>query len=71
MFWPFFLIALVASILSLFTGAAASLLCAGVYAAITMRRKADLSPVRTILILLAPLFGLLISGAIVPSGAGF
>lgn len=71
MFWPLFLIAIAASVPSLFTGAAASLVCAGVYAALTIRRKADLSPARTILILAAPAFGVMISGAIFLLGPGF
>lgn len=70
-FWLLFLIAVAASVLSLFTGAAASLVCAGIYAAMTIRRKADLSPVRTILILAAPAFGVLIGGAIFLLGPGF
>lgn len=71
MFWPLFGIAVLASVLSLFTGAAASLACAVIYAVISMRRRVDISPVRTLLILFAPAFGPLISGAIFLSGPGF
>jgi ABC-type uncharacterized transport system permease subunit len=71
MFWPLFLIAVLASALSLFTGAAASLACAVIYAAVSIRRRVDISPVRTLLILIAPAFGLLISAAIFLSGPGF
>jgi ABC-type uncharacterized transport system permease subunit len=70
MFLPLFILAVLASVLSVFTGAAASLACAVIYAVLSIRKRVDISPVRTILILFAPAFGLLVSRAIALSGPG-
>lgn len=70
-FWPIFGFIIIASALSLATGLLAVLVGLAIHVGLCVRLKAPLRPTSVILIVLAPVFGMIASAILFLLGPGF